>query len=400
MSRVIILNLKSSLGELQVSLPIIQSVLNHSKDNIQFFIISREFKAFEKFKISSRFQELTNDVGKTFFGLIKFLKLILNLLFRRKSIIILTCDSGPDFLDRILHIIFKRSIILHYHHAFAIHSQSKASDEVVKRVSDRYLFSSGILLNSALDSVWYSSIGLHSTHLVGAMAYTENWIEKLTSKKKKKEKFTVFIATRGEHPQYLTRDNYTILVKGVLELINSLPQLEFILKMHPRQNDRALLENLLESYPNVNITQESTFECSLKADLTVSFWSSSICDSIACGTPSIEFHRHSVNHDYLVNKNGKLVSLYNHLGLCESFTHIDEVLNFLTNIEPKKLEEVKQKQIERFKEVYNIDSKIQERAMAVFESNFQKAYCRKISLREKCFAIYRLLKEIFDRYFI
>jgi hypothetical protein len=115
----------------------------------------------------------------------------------------------------------------------------------------------------------------------------------------------------------LTEENYRYLVHNALQVILQRTDTWVIIKPHPRE-DKERLKALLAEFPSDRwmLVELSTLALASICAVNVSFWSSAVLDSIAVGTPAIEFHRfHRPIPQSMHDSEGAIVSIYTRLGL-------------------------------------------------------------------------------------
>lgn len=306
-------------------------------------------------------------------------------VYFRTPIILMTCDSGAGSIEKLFYTLTVNSHILHFHHAFALHSLKPASEQVRKKINlnKRYVSDSSIFLNSESDKVWYESIGFSSQKVfyVGALGYSHNWIQGglgLNKLEPNQEKLTIFVPLRDIHPLYLTESNHYYLIDSLVALFKHYSSYSFIVKLHPRQKNKQWIDRKLEHLNNLMQSNLSTFQLAAQADLTVSFWSSAITDSLAAMTPAVEFYRHEVMHDQLIKQDDRLVSIYHQRGFCEFFDNREGLIKFIGTQTKKSLTELLTEQRKRFESVFGLDEGIYDRLEYAFNENFKIAEKRNI----------------------
>lgn len=397
----VVVFIKASIGELHVSLPLLHYLKQIRKDDVEIIFASRSKKILSDLNVFEEYQVEMATLGTFSFGKRKLIKLIVKSIFSSKPMVIMTCDNGPGKFEKILYALVEKAHILHYHHAFALHSQQKANQQfkTIINPSKRYIPDSSILLNSESSTIWYKSIGFELSNIlkVGSLGYKTDWINYIFGLNKSSEKnkshhcLTVFIPLRDIHPLYLTEENHNYLIESLIDLFNQQPENKFILKLHPRQKNRQWITNKIKCLDNVTISSLSTFQLAAKADLTLSMWSSAITDSLAVMTPAVEFHRHQVIHPQLVEKKDGLISIYYDMGLCKFFTDGEELIEFMQSLTAENLSALLSEQRANFNSVFNLDAGVSERLNIAFQTVFDKAEQRELSTMQKMknfFSIY------------
>lgn len=380
----IVLFLKSSIGELNVGLPILYFMKKELDSNIYFASSSNDI--LNEMKVPSSYSNIMSEQGQSFFGKPQLKILTSELRKRKEPTLILTCDSGSQVYERLLRFILKKSHIVHFHHAFALHGSVPSSKTCLEKrlYRQRFLKCSSVLLNSRVDNIWYESVGFHpdKIRLMGALGYSGEWLNKIGVDISKQDKSfkTIFLALRDVRNTFLTENNYNYLVEGLEYIIKNNPDISFIIKLHPRQRNDITLRNRMLAFSNVSFSCESTFHLAGISDLTLSFWSSAITDSLACNTPTIEFHRHEVNHSQLIEIDGQLKSLYYSTGMTKHISSLEELALEIEKIKKYGFEirsEMLKDQKSRFDETFgliNYQSQVSEQASKLNAETENKAF--------------------------
>lgn len=361
---------KGSAGELHVALPIAYFLKKNRPLDVFFVFFDEAAK--QDIHLPDSYDNFINELGEAVFGY----NGIVALWRERKSVfkrsLIMTCDNGSVNLVDVLHILSRKSLILFYHHAYALHGREVDLSGNRKRFPK----DSVMLLNTSLDEEYYKKIGfaVENRMLVGAPGYSGEWIDKLSSRESRfgQSEKVIFVPLRAAHHLYLDQDSYDYLIESLLKVFERFKGFLFLVKFHPRQKNVEILERKFSCLSNVQVVYCSTFEAALASDLTLSFWSSAITDSLACGTPCIEFHRHKVIHGQLVERDGQLVSLYRDFGLCEHFSDVDELIAFLEIMDESALKKMRYSQTLRFQEIFRLDEGFEKALDAVFGRLFQR----------------------------
>lgn len=253
-------------------------------------------------------------------------------LARRDRVRIIFKEFGPT-LEGSVPTLLKRlcpnaSLVL-FPHAYAIYGspEAAAAESSTTRADFAQDMIDAVLLSSELDvEPWKKKLHERAIRVVGATGHSEWWgtllrrhaLERLKGVQDDAGgKKIVFLTTRGPHHLFLSDENYRDLVKQAIEVILSRPDVLIVLKPHPRE-DIAQLKALIASYPSdrLKLTTLNTLALASISAVTVSFWSSALLDSLAAGTPSIEFHRfHVPLPQTVLDADGQLASLYTTLGL-------------------------------------------------------------------------------------
>ncbi len=218
-----------------------------------------------------------------------------------------------------------------------------------------------VLSHNSTEVVYRKNFGFLDRNVIvsGNIGYRKEWLDIVFSSsntgRKLKElkqsyKNTIFIPTRNVHDSYLAQENSDYLFAGVKEAIKQFPNYLFVIKMHPRQTNKEMFAELQNELPNIMFTDISTMEAGSIADLTISYWSSAITDVLAAGGVAVEFHRHETYHTLLVEKDGSLISLYHHYGLCPFYENTEDILELLAN--PESWAEIGEQQQKVFNAIF------------------------------------------------
>jgi len=145
-------------------------------------------------------------------------------------------------------------------------------------------------------------------------------------------------------------DKYTYLVTSSYKAIRSVYGLcKILIKPHPRENI-DYLNNIINknNFKQLFLTNEHAGVLSNKAILTISFWTSTILDSLAQNTPAIEYYVESKNFR-IVEPKGSLYKMYG----IDSASNQFELTNFLNKV---KISSYKQPAIiKEFRKIENLD---------------------------------------------
>ena len=144
------------------------------------------------------------------------------------------------------------------------------------------------------------------------------------------------------------------------------------MKLHPRQEPREVKE-IFGIYSNVSFSNDSPFELALKSDLTMGFWSSALTDSVSVGTPAVEFHKHEIPHPQLILEDNKLISINEHLELCEGFDDAKFLEVFLGELDNNKLQMMHKRQYQNLINIYNLNGNYKQNLQNIFYLLFSKA---------------------------
>jgi hypothetical protein len=384
MKKIILWFYKCSIGELNVALPILKSI----KDNdpkVKIFLI---FQTKRKYKdIPEIYKIISKELGNIIIGSKQFYKTIIR--NKQSNAIIITCTSGHTDWTKATTKIIKKNKILFNHHAYSFKGRFNLNDffskykqsELKKTYKNSY-----IILNEKESLNYYKQLGFEQDKILisSALGYKKKWLNYLILKREKyyniikriqdkNPQNTYLVTTRGPHKNYLTKKNYKYLIESIFWLAKNNKRDLFMLKPHPRQEDEKYLQKQCELAPNKNIilVEEPITILAKLADLTISFWSSSIADSLSVGTLAIEFHRHEIEHFELIrNKNNDLISLYVHKGFCPHIKNKEDLQKFINN--KKKWNKLKENSIKNFKLVYLLNDETENKFLLKIQELFKE----------------------------
>ena len=410
--KVVILFLHDSVGELFVTLPIFWFLKNYT--DVEIYFVSHHSDILKRMNISKRYVEIMQEIGSFHFGNLKSIKLLAYLWLENNATIQMSCNLGARRIDRIYYSFLKKSSMVFFTHAFMLYPFNRikniAKNEELNKFIKSQFFSaygtkSDLLILNSEESNYFLEKGWHSSsiHSIGAIGYSKDWLNYLfklnilENEKDEKKPFTIFVPLRDSHKYYLTEDNYDYMINSLKEIFESYSNFNFVVKLHPRQKTREIFKTF-SKYNNVSFSTNSPFELALKSDLSIGFWSSALTDSVAAGTPAIEFHRHEVPHPQLVKKEKKLISLNEYLGLCKGFDDVDLLKSFLSNINFDNLHALQKDQYEKLLNCYNLNRNYKNRLLEIFEALFEKASKANYEQKsEKSF--FALFKKIVIKFF-
>ena len=161
--------------------------------------------------------------------------------------------------------------------------------------------------------------------VVGFPRYDEWWVRTLTTSQKllysKEHEVStrynaVMYVTRAPHWAYLHEETHNYLIRSTAEVVLEDPNNFLIIKPHPRQN-LTLIRELLRGHNRWMFSKFQALQVASLADSTVTMYSSCTLDSLATGTPVIEFFQYYPfgNEEYIVLEDGTLGSVHTYLGL-------------------------------------------------------------------------------------
>jgi hypothetical protein len=362
--KIIILFLDASTGELFVGLPIIW--LSKKMIDCEIYFVSTKKNILKDMNVSQRYIDIMQKHGGCYFGKFKSASLLLKLMTFQNSVVQISCYSGMRRIERIYYSILKKSTMLFFPHAYSPFpidgiNNFKSEKESEEKFSARYGMNSSILISGNREKFFFENDGWKSDsiHSIGALGYRKEWLnyffnnDNFLERDNRGEFLTIFVPLRDVHNIYLSEENYNYQVASLVKIFKVFFMHRFIIKLHPRQKKREL-EKIFEECDNVYFSKKSPFEIAIKSDLTLGFWTSALTDSVAVGTPSIEFHRHKVAHNLLLRENGKLTSLYAYLGFSESFDNVDDIIGFIASLNSDKLKLLHNNQYEKLRSNFMI----------------------------------------------
>jgi hypothetical protein len=318
-----------SIGELHCLLPI----LRLAKDNhprVRIVVAFRLGETRQRFEEDRVYAAMLKDMDAEILPVRGLLRYV---LFNRRRVGIIFKDfaSTPtNSLPVQLKLACPNASLVLFPHAYALHTSGQEAPAITSVVTTENFAQNDIdrlLLSSQLDvETWTERLPLSKMNVMGATGYTEWWgqimrqyaHEHLKSiRDRAAGRKLVLLTTRAPHDLYLTEENYQYLVKQSIDSILKRPDTFILVKPHPREDKQHLL-SLLADFPQERLAmvELSTLALASICSVTVSFWSSAILDSIAVGTPAVEFHRfHRPIPQSVRDATGRIVSIYTRLGL-------------------------------------------------------------------------------------
>ena len=385
--KVLILFLHDSSGELFVALPIIWFLKKYM--DLEVYFVSSHQDILRRMNISKRYIEIMREVGSLHFGTSKSFLLLTKLWFSNNAIVQMSCNLGARRIDRIYYALLKKSTMVFFIHSYMLHPLNNIKNIAINtelellvksRFKSAYGAKSDLLINTSKESSHFMHMGWasESLHGLGALGYSEEWLKFLlkvnTLKKERTQNkpLTIFVPLRDLHKNYLTEANYKYQINSLAKIFNKFLSYQFIVKLHPRQEHREVKE-IFDMYSNVSFSNDSPFELALRSDLTMGFWSSVSTDSVSVGTPSVEFHRHEIPHSQLIHEDNKLISLNEHLKLCEGFDDAKLLEVFLKDLDNDKLQIMYKSQCQNLTNIYDLNGNYKQNLQNIFYLLFSKA---------------------------
>ena len=337
-----------SLGELDCIFPIIADLSHNYKVNVKIiFVIKSIYDDYERsifykycskeFNVNIEYYRLINKFDNFFHNKKFIYKLSLNLYLWFKLIIfekffikynyVFYQHTGFGKLRIFLSILSKicKFNILIYQHAMSFNQPNSIP-------KNNFLKPETFLLFSKLNKEYMLDLGYHNNLIIGFPKFYKIWVDfiGLYSQKKIDKKKNVVIFTRvAPHNYYLSIEDYKYLLsesyKSIRELVGNCT---VIIKPHPRENFTDI-KNLINSnnFTNVEISNEHSAVLSKDAFLTISFWSSTILDSLSVDTPAVEFFKESKKFRQIEPKG----SLYKYHGI-DSVDNVYDLKKFINKV--------------------------------------------------------------------
>ena len=333
---------KKSPGQLHVGLPLLDEIKKESHD-LRFFFIFQNKEAYDN--ISSTYKTIINQMGNIIIGQ-KHTMLCLIKCYLQNNYIF-TCLTGHTRMSRIADEFLPFKQLVFFPHGYGLQGFISNGYNLSSIRPEKYASRCSpaiAIVNRKEDIPAHKArkIGDGNFYVSGFPGYKKEWVDYILDIEKyihqdfikditaKDYKKVIFVPMRGPHQYYLTQENSDYLVRSIKWMAAQCPQSLFILKPHPRQSNIEQVQELCKcKHGNIVIRYESSLFLSSQADFVVSFWSSVIIDTIATGTPVIEFHRHQQMHHNVVQTEQGVQSIYALSGLCHHFTDREDVLDFL-----------------------------------------------------------------------
>lgn len=383
--KILILFLHDSTGELFVALPIIWFLKKYMDIEVHF--VSKHSDILKRMNVSERYIQIMQEIGTFHFGFSRNITLLIKLFFSNNIIVQMSCNLGARRMDRIYYSLLKKSTMVFFTHAYMLHSLNNLKNiatntKLELRGKNNFISAYGtksdLLINTSKESNYFLKRGWasESLHAIGAFGYSEEWLKFLfkvnTLKKENNKHLTIFVPLRDLHKNYLTEANYKYQINSLAKIFRKFSSYKFIVKLHPRQEPREVKE-IFGIYNNVSFSNYSPFELALKSDLTMGFWSSASTDSVSVGTPAVEFHKHEIPHPQLIHEDNKLISLNEHLQLCEGFDDAKLLEVFLRDLDNDKLQMMHKRQYQNLTNIYELNGNYKQNLQNIFYLLFSKA---------------------------
>jgi len=348
--------LKASLGEFHAIVP--ELVHFAQQENLQLTISFISDKIENKFFDNPLYRELTEH----YFQVVKREDILDFAKKNKKKIKYLFRDLSPInqySVARSLKIILPDTKLIIFPHAFAIHVSKSLSNYQTVKIPSKNKFEDCVdafIIFTEDDKNYYSErFPSEIITVFTPRGLSEEWLSKLQNlipsneikAFQKKYPKRILLTLRHPHKIYLSEKIYFELLEEVREVANNFG-FELFLKPHPRQDLKEL-----SRYCETNELQmwmRDTYTSALFFDHVITFWSSASIDFAAFAIPTVEHFRFHKYHNQLIEKDGKLSSLYVNMGLSLSssnkaelevaFKKITENPTKVGNEQQKKLEEL------------------------------------------------------------
>ncbi len=370
----------NSLGELDVVLPIFAELNNNKKFTIKIIFINKSvFKKFRKeqsyvdfceiLKLDIKFYQLFNKFDYKFkektkiklldifiWKIFKIYKIFSNdFFFLLNNISIISTDiimndgssnelknSSLDFI--LFKFLRKKNYV--YHHGHSLNQVPKNKSNIKINLNAKVLSFHNLNFES------WEKKGYNNITTVGFPKFFPSWINLINNYKKFdiKDNYIVIYSRAAEHKFYMNKENYKYLLISSYKCIRQIfPNYKIFIKVHPREELSYITEIIKDnSMKNIEISYLHSGILAKNAKLTISFWSSTILDSLSLNIPSIEFYKEHTNFRIL-EPNG---SLYKLVGIHSASSKI-ELLDFMNVVKNNKYK--KPKIIEEFKNYKNLE---------------------------------------------
>jgi len=331
-----------SLGELDVVLPIFLELHNSKKTKIKIIIINKKvynqyLKAkiyndiAKKLNIEITFSQLYNKFDfpkiytkknlvsyidkffrKLFSFYLSFFFILKNFDIFFSSIILNDASSQTikNFLKFILFsLLKKRNYVYHHGHAFTQEVRFKSNISINKNAIV-------LLFDEICKAHWTSIYGYSNFHLLGFPKFFKNWINFIKDYNNydiKYEKYVVIYSRQSHHKYYMDVEKYNyLLISSYKSIRENLPDYKIYIKTHPRENTDYLKKIIKENnMKNIEITFLHSSILAKNAFIIISYWTSSILESLSLKIPSVEFYIEADNFRIVEPKG----SIYKYVGI-------------------------------------------------------------------------------------
>lgn len=171
---------------------------------------------------------------------------------------------------------------------------------------------------------------------VGFPKYDSEWLRSITAStwnegpkpttQKRHGRRWLFL-TRGPVNEAMDPGDYTELLNALADALARRPDVQVLVKPHPREDLEALRAALPgQEGERWHLTNQHPYIAAKEVDLTIAMWSSVILDAAAAGSPVIELYRFRHASHYLAYlPNGRLASTHAATGICEPASNHEEL---------------------------------------------------------------------------
>ena len=175
--------------------------------------------------------------------------------------------------------------------------------------------------------------------------YEKWWLKKLSNKKsfKKKKTFVILVATRIPVDYYFPKESYVKYIQDIMNIVENYKNIKVVFKTHPHGHEKNILKNILYNYrENLwTINDNHLIYTASNSNLCISLITSACFDFIAIKKPSIEYfcantefkkRNSSVKSVHLVNRNGKLETIFKSLDVVKSINNkkdLEKMIKFI-----------------------------------------------------------------------
>lgn len=319
----------ASTGELHCLLPILR-LAKDANPSLRIVVVFKQRWTRARVLEDHAFSAILRDLDAE---LIHFSDLFRLVLTRRRDIRLIFKEFGPTppgSSPVLLKQACPRARLILYPHAYALHGSGQAPLAAEQGRTRKDFDQEAIdmlLVSSPLDvEPWSSKLDQRKILVLGATGYTRWWAAILQQyarqqlaglREQANGRKIVLLTTRGPHDAFLIEENYRYLLTNAVQAVLARSDTFIVLKPHPRE-DIDHLRELIAKFPSdrIALTGLNTLAVAGISALNLSFWSSAVLDSIAVGTPAIEFHRfHAPISQSTIDASGEVTSLYTSLGL-------------------------------------------------------------------------------------
>lgn len=254
-------------------------------------------------------------------------------------------DTTYDFYNPIINQYSKFAKVIIHPHGLELRLKQYFNDfRNFNKWGDAYSVKNDLILTSfplASPTIFdlYSDPQLCT---VGVPRFDSAWTDRLlnspfllnSSEKTKAATFEkrILFIDRGlsNSTNVLPQDIYSQIIHSLAEIVFADKDAYLFIKTHPRQSTKNLqyLTHLLNQHSTDRwmFSSLQAMQVASLSNITISVTSGSILDSLAVGTPVIEFHPHVHPFQGLtIDQHGRLKSIYDLLGLSHSVRTRDEL---------------------------------------------------------------------------